>query len=357
MWRPLSGIYDKARDLLRRLLQLYHPSTIRSRGLLWASGLAVVTAAVVVFVLSIIWGREPGRLDVNEVAAARTGNLGERQVTGYVTAATLAAVTETLLDKPGGYLSNDVTPPGTVMDNIPNWEFGVLVQVRDLARSLRNDLSRSQSQSVEDEDLAEAEPLFNFDNNSWIFPPSERQYRKGIAAVDRYLVRLVDPQEHNAQFFARADNLRDWLAVVEKRLGSLSQRLSASVGQIRVNTDLAGDAVATQATPRPEEIKVKTPWLEIDDVFYEARGATWALINFLQAVEVDFAEVLDKKNARVSLRQIVRELEGTQNTVWSPVVLNGRGFGFVTNYSLIMASYISRANAGVIDLRNLLEQG
>ncbi len=357
MWQPLSGIYDKARDLLRRLLQLYHPATIRSRGLLWASGLAVVTAAVVVFVLSIIWGREPGRLDLNEAAATRAGNLGERQVTGYVTAATLAAVTETLLDKPGGYLSNDVTPPGAVMDNIPNWEFGVLTQVRDLARSLRNDLSRSQSQSIEDKDLAEAEPLFNFDNDSWIFPPSERQYRKGIAAVDRYLARLVDPQEQNAQFFARADNLRDWLAVVEKRLGSLSQRLSASVGQIRVNTDLAGDAEATQATPRPEEIKVKTPWLEIDDVFYEARGATWALIHFLEAMEVDFAEVLNKKNARVSLRQIVRELEGTQSAVWSPVVLNGRGFGFVTNYSLIMASYISRANAGVIDLRNLLEQG
>jgi hypothetical protein len=27
------------------------------------------------------------------------------------------------------------------------------------------------------------------------------------------------------------------------------------------------------------------------------------------------------------------------------------------NHSLVMASYISRANAAVIDLRNLLEQG
>ena len=43
--------------------------------------------------------------------------------------------------------------------------------------------------------------------------------------------------------------------------------------------------------------------------------------------------------------------------MWSPMVLNGTGFGFVANHSLVMASYISRANAGIIDLRRLLEQG
>ncbi|MDX5152467.1 MAG: DUF2333 family protein, partial [Acidiferrobacterales bacterium] len=41
----------------------------------------------------------------------------------------------------------------------------------------------------------------------------------------------------------------------------------------------------------------------------------------------------------------------------SPIILNGSGFGFVTNHSLVMASYISSANAAVIDLRNLLQQG
>ena len=37
--------------------------------------------------------------------------------------------------------------------------------------------------------------------------------------------------------------------------------------------------------------------------------------------------------------------------------LNGSDFGMLANHSLVMASYISRANAAVIDLRNLLEQG
>jgi len=102
---------------------------------------------------------------------------------------------------------------------------------------------------------------------------------------------------------------------------------------------------------------VKTPWTKIDDIFFESRGSAWALIHFLKAAEIDFAEVLRKKNAQVSLRQIIRELERTQDTVWSPMIVNGSGFGLLANHSLVMASYISRANASIIDLRDLLSQG
>ena len=77
----------------------------------------------------------------------------------------------------------------------------------------------------------------------------------------------------------------------------------------------------------------------------------------MKAAEVDFADVLAKKNATISLRQIIRELEATQATVWSPLLLNGSGFGLWANHSLVMASYISRANAALIDLRELLAQG
>jgi hypothetical protein len=39
------------------------------------------------------------------------------------------------------------------------------------------------------------------------------------------------------------------------------------------------------------------------------------------------------------------------------MILNGSGFGVLANHSLVMASYISRANAAIIDLRDLLSQG
>jgi hypothetical protein len=312
---------------------------------------------VVMLVLMFWYNHEPPAFDPLSRSQAHAAGHGHGLVPGFTTTSTLIEVVDVLLGKRGGYMSNDILPPWVLLDNVPNWEFGALVQVRDLSRALRNDFSRSQTQSTEDPDLAEADPLFHFDNDSWILPATETEYRKGRDAAERYLSRLADPNAADAQFYSRADNLADWLALVEKRLGSLSQRLSASAGQVRLNTDLSGDPEARQSTRSPGMVDVKTPWLEVDDVFYEARGSAWALIHFLRAMEVDFAEVLRKKNATVSFRQIIRELESTQAPLHSPMVLNGDKFGLFANHSLVMANYIARANAAIIDLRFLLAQG
>ncbi len=279
------------------------------------------------------------------------------RVRGEITTATTIEILHRLLHKRGGYLSNDVLPPGAWMDNVPNWEWGVLIQLRDMTKALRNDFSRSQTQSTEDPDLVIADNHLSISNDAWMFPAAEREYTEAEHALQAYLERLGNTAQGDTQFYARADNLRGWLSLVEKRLGDLSQRLSASVGQVRINTDLAGDAAAQQSTATSDVRVVKTPYTQIDDVFYEARGATWALLHLLRAVEQDFGGVLEKRNAVVSLRQIIRELESTQDPVWSPMILNGEGFALVANHSLVMASFISRANAAVIDLRMLLERG
>lgn len=317
-------------------------------------------AALIIFLmwlLAFYWSFMPDMFDVEEAAQSQAARHNEQVVVGYTVTNTLIEVTETLLDKRGGYLSNDVLPPSVMMDNMPSWEFGALEMVRDLALAMRKDFSRSQSQSQESEFLIVAQPKFNIDHRSWVMPSAESQYRDGIEALRSYQADLADPTQGNAQFFTRADNLRDWLKQAEKRLGSLSQRLSASVGQERLNTDLAGDISAKQSTPSSSRVVEKTSWWKLDDNFYEARGASWALIHFLKAVEVEFGDVLDKKNARVSLQQIIRELEATQQTVWSPMILNGSGFGMLANHSLVMANYISRANAALIELSELLNQG
>jgi hypothetical protein len=263
---------------------------------------------------------------------------------GYSTTDTLIRVAETLLEKPGGYLTNDVTPPSVFLDNIPSWELGVLQQVRDLARVIRNDYSRSQSQSREDPDVSVAEPKFFFDNDSWILPPSESEYRDAIKGFEKYRDRLATT-DSEAQFFARADNLREWLAQVEKRLGSLTRRLGDSVASDVINTDLAGDAAAVANTTLSDQVPVRTSWFQIDDIFFEA------------AAEFDFADVLNDKNAVVSVRQIIRELEASLTSIHSPLIMNGGGFGLFANHSLVMANYLARANAAVINLRELLDQG
>ena len=236
---------------------------------------------IIIFInifLMFYYDQKPELFDVKKVAAKRADMHGHKIVTGFTTTATLLEVSETLLNKPGGYLTNDKLPPSVFMDNMPNWEYGVLVQVRDLARTLRNDFSRSQSQSLEDDDLKIADPRFHYDNNHWILPRTESQYQDAIESLHHYLTRLSDGNQEDAQFYARADNLVSYLN-------------------------------------------------------------------------------LEKKNAMVSLRQIIRELESTQESIWTPMILNGSGFGLFANHSLVMASYISRANAAIIDLRQLLENG
>ena len=99
-----------------------------------AVAVAIAICLLATIVLGFMWSGEPELKDVREITQSYSSQENRAVVPGSYTATTLIYVAETLLDKPGGFLSNDVMPPGIILDNMPNWEFGVLVQVRDLAR-------------------------------------------------------------------------------------------------------------------------------------------------------------------------------------------------------------------------------
>jgi hypothetical protein len=318
----------------------------------WGRVTAILLGVILLFMFVIgFWAsREP------EVFWVQRSADQESAIVGYSTVDTLVRVAETLFDKNAGYLTNDKLPPFVFLDNIPGWELGVVTQMRDLGRVMRDDYTRSQSQSKEDPDVAEGSPMFFYDNDSWVFPTTESEYREGIEAFTRYRDRL-EAGDADTVFYARADNLREWLAQVEKRLGSLTRRLGNSVARTRINDDLAGDASAEASGSQPDTVNVRTSWWKTDDIFFEARGTAWALVHFFRAAEFDFAHVLQDKNAEVSVRQIIRELEASIDPLRSPMILNGGGYGLTANHSLVMANYLARANAAVINLRELLDQG
>lgn len=308
--------------------------------------------------VGIYWSSAPAQLNVSTSIQHQLAVLKVPVATdwpkGVATTSTLITLGETLLDKSGGYLANDFSPPGIWLDNMPHWELGVVLQIRDTAQVLRTSFSQSSLTHDLDVDLQKAEVRFNFSNNSWGFPATESQYRAGIEHLQQYNLRLAQPGNKTAQFHVDAQHLNDYLAGVEQRLKNLSQRLTASVGP-RVNTDVSAVSVKSpEAKKIVSALYKKTPWLQIDDIFYEARGSSWALIALLQAVEIDFADTLRAKNAQDSFDQIIRELEPTQQMVFSPMILNGDGFGFVANHSLTMASYLARAQAAVADCRRQL---
>ncbi|GAB6068121.1 DUF2333 family protein [Methylothermus subterraneus] len=322
----------------------------RQKRRLWGLGGILGGIGLALFALGWYWSYRcfsPSTYDVTEIALKETGVTDPKELkVGARTTAVLIHNMDYLLIKPGGYLSNDVTPPSVLLDNMPNWEFGVVVASRDLATALRNQFSRAQSQSPEDSDLGVAEPYYYFETESWILPATENQYQKGIDLFRRYLKRL---QEGRANFYARADNLTQYVDILAKRLGGYTQRLSAS-SKLHEETPLTIRGEPSTAF-KPLE---RTPWLEVDDHFYEARGYCWALLHIMRALEQDFHEILRVKGAETMVHQIIVELEATQATILSPVVLNGSGFGIFANYSLTLATYIAHANAALIDLRAML---
>lgn len=327
----------------------------KSKGILWAFGTFIGIVLLVLIILAEWWGSEPDRFNVQEEAVKRMeATHSDQMPVGYVYANTLAHIAEVLMFKPGGYISNDVAPPGVVIDNITNWEHGALIMLRDAATALRNHFARDQSQSAEDRDLAKAEPYFYYERDSWALPSTESEYQKGINALHRYMKRLQDPSARRpAQFYSRADNLWQYVEIVIKRLGGLSTRLTASTDRF------AGAAHGAPADPTDlnQPTLGQTPWLEIDDVFYEGRGACWALLHILKAVKHDFADILLDKRAMNTVDIIIHSMENALTPVLSPMILNGDGFGLFANYSLAMANYIARANAAALDLRDIMNRG
>ena len=328
----------------------------KSKGILWGFGTLVGVVAIVMLILGEWWSREPAQFNVQDEAIERMNVTHTDQMPiGYVYANTLAHIADVILFKPGGYLTNDVAPPGLFCDNIQNWEYGALVMLRDATTALRNHFARDQSQSAEDPDLAMAEPYFYYEHNSWALPSTEAEYVKGVEALHNYMTRLQNPTSTSrpAQFHSRADNLWQYTEVVIKRLGGLNTRLAASTDRFSGATH--GDP--SNAVDINMPTIGQTPWMEIDDVFYEARGACWALLHILRAIKHDFSDILLDKRAMNTLDNMIQALENALTPTLSPVVLNGDGFGLFANYSLAMANYIARANAAALDLRDVMNRG
>jgi len=241
-------------------------TTSHEKGVLWSIGGFVSFIILVILVVGWYWSSEPSPFDVQEEALKRAKKTDVSQLpTGYVYANTLAHIAETLLNKPGGYITNDVMPPGLLLDDITSFEFGALVMLRDATSALRNHLARSQSQSAEDPDLAKAEPYFYYENDSWALPSTEKEYQKGIDALHRYMQRLQDKDAKvPANFYSRADNLWQYVEVIIKRLGGLSTRLQASTERYEKQYDLIN--IGLKSEQSGSAVK-KTPWIDIDNVF------------------------------------------------------------------------------------------
>ncbi len=336
-WRWWSRRAEQWREELREEAREHIGDSAHWRKLAIAASIFV--AALVA--LGVYWSGEPEPFDIR--LQAREMLSDAEPARGALTTATLVHIVTTLLDKRGGFINNDRIPPGVWLDNMPAWERGALQQARDLLRSLRDDFGAGAQ--TPDEDLARAEPRLNFSADSWMLPSSESKYADARDFLRDYLVRLQRGDESVARFVADAETLDQYLARVTARLDVLVQQLSASVPH--------DDPLRPEVRAGTAEL---TPAARIDDIFFEARGSSWVLLHVLRAIDGDFADVLRDRNAQRELRRAIAALDAAQGAIYSPLILNGSGFGLVANHSLVMASYMARAHAAVANVRRLLAE-
>lgn len=295
----------------------------------------VVVYLLVVIGLGIWWSRTPEPLVIDEAVVVQRGT-GEA-ARGAVTTAGLVSVVDTLLNKPGGYLRNDIAPPGVWLDNMPAWEFGVLQQARQLALAM----PAMSSQALPEVEQA-SEALLG-SSRDWFYPSTEHRLNQAGEALSLYLQRLEEP---GAQGLADGgQGLSPWLYSVADSLDSLSYRLSASLGNPEALADLDVDV---------DRVPGKTPWYKVDNVFFESRGQAWALLSLLKAVRHDQADVLAAHQLTDHWDALIAELQASQRRLWSPVVLNGSGFGMFANHSLVMANHLLGARDRARELADTL---
>ncbi len=252
--------------------------------------------------------------------------------------ATAAALIDREVDQNGWPANDPFFYPGSLLDNMPNYQTGIVQALGRFAVDMTDQIGRTRGSSQADPDLDKAAGLLKYSPTVWIFDPStswaptassESQYRAARRALLAYNDKLA---AHQAVFERRADNLLSTLDRFAADLGSASAILDQ---QIR---DHSGDFVDFHA----------------DDVFYNAKGKLYAYAMLFRALGKDFAKVIEDKDLKAAWEQTAASLlEGA--TLRPLVVINGRPDGLIMpNHLAVEGFYLLRARTQLREITNIL---
>ena len=326
-------------------------------------GLFIIGTAI-----SLYWARIPQTFDVTEMARTKAVEYGHRELNeplpnGYRTVATIMYMAEQLLEKPGGYQSNGISPMTRMPDNMRNWEYGSVVQLRVMVQGLRFELSRSGQQSAEHVELREAETRFNFNHDKIILPSTEKQYKEGIKFLKQYLDGMDAATTEGKYFSSRQDQVIRWLDRQKIMLGDYASRLQNNVGAVSFDTgvltselppDILDAQVESQKKVASNEV---TSFFERDDVFYQVRGGVYVMYHTMLAMRKDCEKVLNDSQSMGIMNRIINELEAASKPMGSPMVLNGSEYGVIQNHSLVLGAHVAKAHLAVQELQRQIAGG
>lgn len=238
-----------------------------------------------------------------------------------------------------GWTANDpFFLPGAVLDNMPNYQQGLIYALGRFAIDLSDQIGRARGSSQMDGDLDKASGLLKYPGTVWVFDLStslaptasaESQYRAARRALVSYNQRLAAGQ---AVFDRRSDNL---IAVLERIANDLGSQSGAIDHRVDNRTGWPVDTVA-------------------DDVFYANKGQLYAYYMILKALGEDYAQVISERQLDTVWAQMLDSFR--QAALLQPmVVVNGAPDGLAApNHLAAQGFYLLRARTQAFEVANVL---
>lgn len=259
-------------------------------------------------------------------------------------------VTELLIkDMVDNWLPNDLFWPTALLDNMPNFQLGVLEVVRYNVRVLRDNLSRMRTTDRLDPNVEAAFTSLSNDPFKWWFPSAESKWKLALTQLEAYRKNLAAGKSH---FYPRADNLIELLNQYLSLMGGANTRLINAPRDLKTTLGIEEQRDKTASAPR---VDIDIPWRQIDDNFYYAQGVAFALHESFRAIRVDFQEVLTDKNSVALVEKILEIL--TRCHFEPLIVFNGDPDSIFANHSLNLSGIFNDARQKMNSLTVALTQG
>ena len=259
---------------------------------------------------------------------------------GSHAAAMAAALIEREVDYHAWTANDPFFLPGSILDNMPNFQQGIIYALSRFGNALTEQLARSRGTSAVDPDADRASGLLRYPGNIWLFnfdtslaptASSESQYRAAARALRAYNQRVADGA---ASFERRADNLIATLDQFANDLGSASAVIDQHL------RDNAGFPISFTA----------------DDIFYQTKGRLYAYYMLLKALGQDFEQVLNERNLATVWSQMLQSAqEAAVQQPW--VVLNGGiSSQFVPSHLASQGFLLLRLRTQLREIENVLQK-
>lgn len=259
------------------------------------------------------------------------------------------ALVETMLDR---WLPNDIFWPTVFLDNMPNFQLGVLEVVRYNTRVLRDNLTRMRTTDKLDSHAEKAFTSFSNDPYKWLFPSAESKWNEGYNSLGLYHENLISGA---STFYPRADNLAQLLDQYISLMGGVNTKLISAAKKAQKPTAAGGKSPIDVIGVEEKTSEVVVPWHEIDDNFYYAQGVAYALHLSFKAIKRDFYSVLQDKNSLSLIDTIIEVLDRCN---FEPLLIfNGAPDCIFANHSLNLSGVFNDARQKINSLTVALRQG